>query len=244
VVGVGQRSKNKPQGELLKRAFFEAPPERVARRLLGKVLARRSGAGWLAGRIVEVEAYLGPHGKTADPAAHSHRGPTPRNKVLFGPAGHAYVYFIYGMYSCMNVSCEREGHGGGVLIRALEPVAGLQQMARNRGLAPGVAARELTSGPGRLCQALGITRSADNGLDLLDPKSPLQLRDDGARAGRVLVTARIGIRHAAELPLRFAIAGNGCVSGPKSMGRAGIFPHSHSVTEPEPHNFAESAQKP
>jgi DNA-3-methyladenine glycosylase len=80
----------------------------------------------------------------------------------------------------------------------------------------------LTSGPGRLCQALGITRSADNGLDLLDPKSPLQLRDDGTRAGRVLVTARIGIRHAAELPLRFAIAGNGCVSGPKSLtGRLG-----------------------
>lgn len=217
---MGRRENNELPGKLLKRAFFEAPPERVARLLLGKILVRKTPERKLiAGRIVEVEAYLGPHRKAADPAAHTHRGPTPRNQVLFGPAGHAYVYFIYGMYSCMNVSCEREGRGGGVLIRALEPVAGLEQMARNRGLAPGVAARELTSGPGRLCQALEITRSADNGLDLLDPKSSLQLRDDGTRAGRVLVTARIGIRHAVELPLRFAIAANGCVSGPKSMGR-------------------------
>ena len=217
---MGRRENNELPGKLLKRASFEAPPERVARLLLGKILVRKTPERKLiAGRIVEVEAYLGPHRKTADPAAHTHRGPTPRNQVLFGPAGHAYVYFIYGMYSCMNVSCEREGRGGGVLIRALEPVAGLEQMARNRGLAPGVAARELTSGPGRLCQALGITRSADNGVDLLDPKSSLQLRDDGTRAGRVLVTARIGIRHAVELPLRFAVAGNGCVSGPKSMGR-------------------------
>jgi len=218
----------------------------VARRLLGKVLGRRSPAGWLAGRIVEVEAYLGPHRQPPDPAAHTYRGPTPRNQVLFGPAGHAYVYFIYGMYSCMNVSCERVGRGGGVLIRALEPVAGLEQMARNRGLRDfppysqkarkgwGTEAgwgnlRELTSGPGRLCQALGITRSTDNGLDLLDPKSSLQLRDDGTRAGRVLVTARIGIRHAADLPLRFAIAGNGCVSGPKSMGLPCIVSQSQAV---------------
>ena len=231
---MGPREKNKLRGELLQRAFFEAPPERVARRLLGKMLARRTRSGWLAGRIVEVEAYLGPHRQTADPAAHSHRGPTPRNEVLFGPAGHAYVYFIYGMYFCMNVSCEREGRAGGVLIRALEPVAGLEQMARNRGLggAPPFSQktregwgtddewnnlRELTGGPGRLCQALGITRAEDNGLDLLDPKSRLQLRDDGTRTGRVLVTARIGIRHAAELPLRFILAGNGCVSGPKSL---------------------------
>lgn len=228
----------------MNRPFFEAPPERVARRLLGKVLARRTRAGWLAGRIVEVEAYLGPHRKTADPAAHSHRGPTPRNQVLFGPAGHAYVYSIYGLYFCMNVSCEREGHGGGVLIRALEPVAGLEQMAHNRGLAPGAAARELTSGPGRLCQALGITRRTDNGLDLLDLNSPLQLRDDGARAGHVLVTARIGIRHAVELPLRFAIAGNSCVSGPKLLNRSCIFPHSHTVTELNPNHLPESAQRP
>jgi len=226
---VGQSEKNELPGELLDRAFFEAPSERVARRLLGKVLARRGRSGWMAGRIVEVEAYLGPHRKLPDPAAHSHRGPTPRNLALFGPPGHAYVYSIYGLYYCMNVSCERVGHGGGVLLRALEPLVGLDEMAWNRGLATGAAAKELTSGPGRLCQALGITRSADNGLDLLDPKSPLQLRDDGMRAGRVLVTPRIGIRHAVELPLRFILAGNGCVSGPKSMGRAGIFPPSRSV---------------
>ena len=241
---MGRRKKNELPGRLMMRAFFEAPPERVARRLLGKMLARRTHAGWMAGRIVEVEAYLGPHRQPADPAAHAHRGPTPRNEVLFGPAGHAYVYSIYGRYFCMNVSCEREGRAGSVLIRALEPVAGLEQMARNRGLAPGAAARELTSGPGRLCQALGITRSADNGLDLLNPKSPLQLRDDRMRATRVLVTARIGIRHAAELPLRFVLAGNGCVSGPKSMDRACIVPHSQSVIELNPNQLPKSAQRP
>jgi DNA-3-methyladenine glycosylase len=253
VGGVARSTKNELPGELLKRAFFEAPPQRVARRLLGKVLAHRTRSGWVAGRIVEVEAYLGPHQHPPDPAAHSHRGPTPRNEVLFGPAGHAYVYFIYGMHSCMNVSCERVGHGGGVLIRALEPVAGLEQMARNRGLEgfPPFSQRtrkewgndpdrkimrELTSGPGRLCEALGITRSEDNGLDLLDPRSPLQIRDDGTRAGRVVVTVRIGIRQAAELPLRFAIAGNGCVSGPKWLGRQGIIPVSpfRRASEPKP----------
>jgi DNA-3-methyladenine glycosylase len=252
--------KNELAGKLLPRVFFEAPPERVARRLLGKVLARRTRSGWVAGRIVEVEAYLGPHRQTADPASHSHRGPTPRNQVLFGPAGHAYVYFIYGMHSCMNVSCERVGHGGGVLIRALEPVIGIEQMARNRGLSVfpsfsqttrkgwGTDAecgklKELTSGPGRLCEALGITRSADNGRDLLDPESPLQMRDDGTRAGRVVVTVRIGIRHAAELPLRFAVAGNGCVSGPKSLGRGGIFPRAQSVIKLKSNHLPESVQK-
>jgi DNA-3-methyladenine glycosylase len=217
-------------GRLLPRALFEASPEHVARLLLGKILVQKTkGRKPLAGRIVEVEAYLGPHHRTPDPAAHSHRGPTPRNQVLFGPAGHAYVYSIYGRYFCMNVSCEREGRAGCVLVRALEPVAGLEQMARNRGLTSESAVRELTSGPSRLCQALGITRSAHNGVDLLDPGSPLQLRDDGTRTGRVVVTPRIGIRHAVELPLRFAIAGNGCVSRPKSMGRACIFPPSCSV---------------
>jgi len=241
---VAQSERIKPLGRLLQRDFFEAPPERVARLLLGKILVQRTrGRKPIAGRIVEVEAYLGPHRQPADPAAHSYRGPTPRNQVLFGPAGHAYVYSIYGRYFCMNVTCEREGRAGCVLLRALEPVEGLDQMARNRGLdgCPTLLAsaaadarrvgigRELTSGPSRLCQALGITRSAHNGVDLLDPSSPLELRDDGTRAGRVLVTRRIGIRHAVELPLRFAIAGNGCVSGPKSMRRASVFSPSCSV---------------
>src|ERR1700691_151417 len=96
-------------GRLLPRSFFEEPPEQVAPRLLGKVLAHRTGGGVLAGWIVEVEAYLGPHNDPPDPAAHTHRGPTPRNSVLFGPAGHAYVYAIYGRYFCANISCETKG---------------------------------------------------------------------------------------------------------------------------------------
>jgi hypothetical protein len=124
-------------GRLLRRAFFEKPPELVAQQLLGKVLVHVTAAGILAGRIVETEAYLGPHNNPPDPAAHSHRGPTPRNRVLFGPAGYAYVYLIYGRYFCMNFSCETEGLGGGVLLRALEPVMGADTMARNRGLERG-----------------------------------------------------------------------------------------------------------
>jgi len=217
------------RGKLLKRAFFEDAPERVAPRLLGKLLVHKTTAGVVAGRIVEVEAYLGPHHKTPDPAAHSHRGPTPRNQVLFGPPGYAYVYSIYGLYDCMNFSCEKEGLGGGVLLRALEPVAGLKQMARNRGLDRDAEACELTGGPGRLCQALGLTRAVHNGLDLLDPRSPLQVRDDGMRVSRVRVTRRIGIRHAVELPLRFALPGNACVSGPKNMAGRSIFLREGSV---------------
>jgi DNA-3-methyladenine glycosylase len=204
-------------GALLSRAFFEAQPELVAPRLLGKVLAHVTPSGLLAGRIVEAEAYLGPHNDPPDPAAHSHRGPTPRNLVLFGRAGHAYVYTIYGRYYCMNISCEAEGRAGCILLRALEPVAGADRMARNRGLAPGASASQLTSGPSRLCQALGLTRLSHNGLDLLDPASPLQLRDDGYLVREVLVTARIGIHEAVDWPLRFALPGHNCVSGLKSL---------------------------
>jgi DNA-3-methyladenine glycosylase len=204
-------------GRLLPRSFFEAPPEQVAPLLLGKLLVRKPQAGTvLAGRIVEVEAYLGPHNDPPDPAAHAHRGPTPRNQVLFGPAGHAYVYSIYGMHFCMNISCEREGQAGCVLVRALEPVTGIETMTRNRRLKNGVALRELTSGPGRLCQALGITRPAHNGIDLLDPHSELQVRDDGCTLAQYVVTPRIGITHAADRPLRFAVAGHACVPGPRS----------------------------
>ncbi len=153
-------------GRLLPRSFFEHSPELVAPRLLGKLLVHRSHAGILAGSIVEVEAYLGPHNDPPDPAAHSHRGPTPRNEVLFGPAGHAYVYAIYGRYFCMNISCESEGLAGCVLLRALEPVAGADLMAANRGLPSGAAPRLLTAGPSRLCQALGLTRKTHNGLDV------------------------------------------------------------------------------
>jgi DNA-3-methyladenine glycosylase len=176
----------------------------------------------LAGRIVEVEAYLGPHNNPPDPAAHSYRGPTPRNLVLFGRAGHAYVYAIYGRYFCMNISCETEGRAGCLLLRALEPVAGMAQMAQNRGLEPdGLApeklARQLTSGPSRLCQALALTRLSHNGLDVTNATSVLQVRDDRYQAGEVLVTPRIGIHEAVDWPLRFVLAGHHCVSGPKAM---------------------------
>jgi len=204
-------------GRAMERAFFEASPDEVAPRLLGKVLAVRTNGGLMAGRIVETEAYLGPHNDPPDAAAHAFRGPTPRNRVLFGPAAHAYVYAIYGRYFCMNITCETPGRAGCVLLRALEPVAGVDQMARNRGLNAGAQARLLTGGPGRLCQALGLSRAAHDGLDLLDCASPLQVRDDGFPVSEVTVTARIGINVAVDLPLRFALPEHHCVSGPKRM---------------------------
>ena len=214
---------------MLRRGFFAASPEKVAPRLLGKVLVHRTAAGVLAGRIVEVEAYLGPHNEPPDPAAHAYRGPTPRNSVLFGPAGHAYVYAIYGRYFCANITCEDEGRAGCVLLRALEPMTGLAQMARNRGVIPRsqnardlghpmqLHGRLLTSGPSRLCQALGLTRVTHNEMNVLDPASPLQVRDDGFKVGEVLVTPRIGIHEAVDWPLRFAVQGNECVSGTKRL---------------------------
>ncbi len=206
------------------RTFFEAHPEYVAPRLLGKLLVRQTKAGPVAGRIVEVEAYLGPHNVPPDPAAHSFRGPTPRNQVLFGPAGHAYVYAIYGRYFCMNVSCEPAGRAGCILLRALEPVGefSIAEMARNRGLASDVALRQIASGPSRLCLALGLTRSEHNGLDLLSRSSPLQLRDDGFIVAEAAVTVRIGIKHAADWPLRFVLPGHNCASGPRKMTNASV----------------------
>lgn len=204
-------------GRLMARTFFEETPEHVAPRLLGKLLVHRSAGGVLIGRIVEVEAYLGPHHGTPDPAAHSYRGPTPRNQVMFGPAGHAYLYFIYGRYYCMNVTCEPAGLAGAILLRGLEPVAGMDRMIRNRQLKSNARPCDLTGGPGRLCLAMNLTRPAHNGLDLLDRKSPLQFRDDGFEVREVMMTTRIGIRHAVDLPLRFALPGHACVSGPKSF---------------------------
>jgi DNA-3-methyladenine glycosylase len=209
-------------GRLVSREFFEDSPEKVAPRLIGKLLMAvdpKSGET-AAGRIVEVEAYLGPHNDPPDPAAHSHRGPTPRNLVLFGPAGHAYVYSIYGQYFCMNISCEKEGLAGCVLLRALEPVAGVAHMAQNRGLDEDAPAGLIASGPSRLCLALGLTRAMHNGLDVTRGSSILQVRDDGFPEPEVVVTPRIGIRHAVDLPLRFALRGHACVSGPRRL--AGI----------------------
>lgn len=198
---------------MLPRTFYLRDPREVARDLLGKVLVRREGKSQLAGRIVEVEAYLG----TDDPAAHSAAGRTARNQVLFGPPGHAYVYFIYGVHYCLNVSCMPEGDAGCVLIRALEPLSGVEQMARNRELNLGAhptqpKLRQLTSGPGRLTQAFGITRPRDNGKDVTARKSDLQILDDGFLAGRTSISKRIGITKAAEAPLRFAIESNLFVS--------------------------------
>ena len=191
--------------------FYLDQPEVVARRLLGKLLIREIDGQALIGRIVETEAYLG----NDDLAAHSFAGMTTRNSVLFGPPGRAYVYFVYGMYFCLNVSCEPEGRAGGVLFRALEPVAGLDEMARLRGLPTTASPRVLTSGPGRLCQALGITRESINGVDLTNPDSALRIVDDGCVPGAVTVTPRIGIRKASAMPLRFLIAGNRFVSAPR-----------------------------
>jgi len=199
----------------LDRAFFARNPRSVARALLGKVLVRYAGKLRLAARIVEVEAYLGEN----DPAAHAAAGNTARNSVLFGPPGHAYVYFIYGNHYCLIVSCEREGKAGSVLFRALEPLQGIAEMAQARGVAlqsPRDLVR-LTSGPGRLAQAFGITRARDNGCDLTSPASSLWIGDSGFRARNIQVTARIGITKAAEHPLRYHLAGSPFVSG-KSTG--------------------------
>jgi DNA-3-methyladenine glycosylase len=190
--------------------FYARDPRAVSRELLGKVLVRRQHRNLLTGRIVEVEAYLG----VDDPASHSFSGRTNRNFVLFGPPGVSYVYFIYGNHYLFNVSCLPDGEAGGVLFRALEPISGIEQMAQAREVSMEEAAdlRILTSGPGRLAEAFGITRERDNEKDLTSPKSDLFIVDDGFRPGRIEVTPRIGITKAAERPLRYSIAGNRFVS--------------------------------
>ncbi len=195
----------------LPRVFFERPPLEVAPDLLGKLLLRRWRGAWLAGRIVEVEAYLG----REDPAAHAWRGPTPRNRVLFGPAGHAYVYLIYGLHTCLNVSIQPAGNAGCVLFRALEP------------LAAGAAASPLRamSGPGRLTRTLHIGRAL-NGCDLTRPGRLCLAADDWpcglpARARRagpeIRVSRRIGITRARALPARFFLPASPAVSGPRPL---------------------------
>src|SRR5580658_2778421 len=160
----------------LNRAFFARKPRPVARELLGKVLVRHSDGQFLTARIVEVEAYLGKN----DPASHSYAGKTARNAVLFGPPGYAYVYFIYGNHYCLNVSCEPDGIAGGVLFRALEPIAGIAEMARARDIAVNGQRDliKLTSGPGRLSEAFGVTRERDNGCDLTSRRSSLWIGAD------------------------------------------------------------------
>lgn len=190
--------------------FYDRDPRRVSRDLLGKVLVRRQGRRLLTGRIVETEAYLG----KGDLAAHSASGRTPRNDVLFGPPGRVYVYFIYGNHYCLNASCLPDGKAGGVLFRGLEPLTGVEEMAKARGYGPEELKdmRLLTSGPGRIAEAFGITRARDNGKYLTTARSDLWIGDDGFRTRRVEVTARVGINKAADLPLRYVIRGNPFVS--------------------------------
>ena len=194
---------------ILPTVFFNRDPRKVSRALLGKVLVRKGGKTLLAGRIVETEAYL-----DGDPAAHSFVGRTARNDVLFGPPGRSYVYFIYGNHYCLNVSCLPDGVPGGVLFRAVEPLAGVEEMARARGIELGSTGSlvRLTSGPGRLAEAFGITRTRDNGKSFTDPKSDLFIADDGYRVRKAEETVRIGITKAAEMPLRYVVAGNPFVS--------------------------------
>jgi DNA-3-methyladenine glycosylase len=198
----------------LPREFYARDPRDVSRDLLGKVLLRSDDTGLRMARIVELEAYLGED----DPAAHAAVGKTLRNAVLFGPPGHSYVYFIYGNHYCFNVSCLPDGIAGGVLFRALEPLIGTKVMAQSRGIPVSTLGDLplLTSGPGRLAEAFGITRERDNGKDITSAKSDLWISDYGYRPTRIVTTTRIGITKAAKLPLRFLIAGNPFVSGPRT----------------------------
>jgi len=215
--------KTKPQSPIerarpLLRRFFDRDPREVAQQLLGKLLIRRQGVRILAGRVVETEAYMG----VTDAAAHSAAGITTRNAVLFGPPGYAYVYLIYGNHFCLNVSCMPVGDAGCVLFRALEPVAGLQEMSRYRHVELPTKPRitqlkALTSGPGRMAQALAISRARDNGKDMTSPKeSDLWLADDGWKPENLAITPRIGITKAMDEPLRYLISGNPFVSGKRT----------------------------
>jgi DNA-3-methyladenine glycosylase len=193
------------QGGPVQRADLEGNPVKVAPWLLNKLLV----SGARVGRIVEVEAYHGAN----DAASHAYRGVTPRTSVMFGPPGFLYVYFTYGMHWCANVVCGPDGEAAAVLIRALAPVAGLEEMRAARPKARTDC--DLCSGPAKLCQALGIER-AENGTDLLDRRgSGIRLRDDGTpppkRPGR---GKRIGIKEATERRWRFWVDGDPNVSRP------------------------------
>ncbi|NLZ92911.1 MAG: DNA-3-methyladenine glycosylase [Firmicutes bacterium] len=182
--------------------FYSATTENVARSLLGKVLVHETTEGVTAGRIVEVEAYL----SRGDAACHAARGQTMRNAPMFGPAGTVYVYLIYGIHYCFNVVTGQIGEGEAVLIRALEPLLGLQTMFKRRGTDN---LKKLASGPGNLCRAMGINLT-HNGHDLRCP--PLYIADDNFQATEIVTTTRIGISSAADLPLRFYLAHNPYIS--------------------------------
>jgi len=198
----------------LPRSFYEPTARLVAPRLLGHFLLRNTTQGSGGGAIVETEAYL-----ADDPASHGYAGQTERNRSMYGPPGRAYVYFIYGNHYCLNVSCEREGKAGCVLFRALEPLLGLEEMSHARGMVV-QAPRDLpklASGPGRLAQAVAITRASDNGRDLTSPRSGLWIGTDDFRAKGIVLTLRIGITKAADQPLRYILQGNNFISGRKNV---------------------------
>ncbi len=193
----------------LKRSFFELPTEVVAARLLGHCLIRNTANGPSAGAIVETEAYL-----TGDAACHAFAGKTKRNQVMWGPSGHAYVYYIYGNHWCFNVVCQPAGVAEAILIRALEPTVGLELMRARRVVAN---PHQLTNGPGKLCAAMDIDRKLD-GADLCDARSPVFIAENTVvkqflqERGPVVTTTRIGITQAASLPLRFYLDGSPFVS--------------------------------
>jgi DNA-3-methyladenine glycosylase len=182
----------------LKRSFFDRSVHEVAPDLIGATLL----VNGIGGRIVEVEAY-----HHTDPAAHSFGGQTQRNAVMFGPAGYAYVYRSYGIHWCLNFVCEEAGSASAVLIRAIEPTAGTAAMRRRRGVAE---LRDLCSGPGKLCQALGVNIK-HNGLAL--DRTPFELRPSDGEAG-VVAGVRIGITKAADLPWRYGLEGSKFLSKP------------------------------
>jgi DNA-3-methyladenine glycosylase len=195
-------AKAKANATVLDRSFYEDDSRKVARRLLNKLLI---GRGRVA-RIVEVEAYLG----EMDPASHAFRGLTKRNATMFGPGGHLYVYFTYGMHFCANVVCGPEGVGRAVLLRAVAPVSGTELMRAAR--TPGVADRDLGSGPGKLCQAMGIDLE-DDGADLVTGDRDLVLAEDGTPPPRRPgVSGRVGLTVAADRPWRWWVDGDPNVS--------------------------------
>jgi DNA-3-methyladenine glycosylase len=200
-------------GDVLPREFFAALSLDVAPKLLGCVLEHETDAGLVAVRLTEVEAYEG----AADPASHSYRGRTARNAVMFGPPGHAYVYFTYGMHWCVNLVCQRPSSAAAVLIRAGQVVSGVplatERRAAGRVRPSSIAERELARGPARLCQALGIDR-AQNGLDAVDPSSPLRIRAAAPGSGPVQISQgpRVGISTAVDWPWRFWVTGDPTVS--------------------------------
>jgi DNA-3-methyladenine glycosylase len=193
----------------LARSFFEPSASIVAQRLLGQLLVRKVQGGAMAATIVEAEAYV-----VGDPACHGFPGETARNRSMYGPPGHAYIYFIYGSYWCVNAVCRPKGCAEAVLIRAVEPMIGIDLMRVHR---PVPSDAQLTNGPGKLCSALRIDRTLD-GVDLCDTTSGLWIGRHPAHKkfllshGPMITATRIGITKAADLPLRFYLKGSAWIS--------------------------------